>query len=297
MSALSDTGGERRVFEVMKELTDRLSSVYGAGEAKAMVRIIFENLKGWSSTDLALKSGEHLTPFMLVKINDVLAQLLDYRPIQYIFGTAWFYGMKLKVTSDTLIPRPETAELVDFVVNENTRKDLRVIDLCTGSGCIAVALARNLPFATVSATDVSAGALDVARENASQLHADVRFIESDLLTPSGRDAARGEYDIIVSNPPYITEKEKAGMSPNVLRYEPHTALFVPDSNPLEFYKAIFDFAADNLAPGGKIYLEINPLYADELVAEAKWRGYDDARLVRDSYGRNRFLMASGQDNS
>lgn len=184
-----------------------------------MAVIIFENLKGWTRTDMALKAGEHLTPFMLGKFDDVIAQLLKQKPIQYIFGNAWFYGMKLTVTPDTLIPRPETAEMVDFIVQENQRKDLRVIDLCTGSGCIAIALARNLPFATVTASDISAKALDVARGNARTLYADVRFVQSDLLTARGREALAGNYDIIVSNPPYIAEKEKAGMSANVLDYE------------------------------------------------------------------------------
>lgn len=292
MDTIIDTTRERPVFEVQKDIAERLTPLYGEGEAKAMGRIIFENLKGWNQTDLALKSREHLTPFVLGKIDDVLRQLLHRKPIQYIFGNAWFYGMKLKVTPDTLIPRPETAELVDFIVNENQRKDLNVIDLCTGSGCIAVALARNLPFASVTATDISEGALEVARENAVELHARVRFVKADLLTVAGREAVEGRYDIIASNPPYIAEKEKSGMQDNVLLYEPHGALFVPDDNPLEFYKAIFDFADGNLSAGGKMYLEINPLFADDLLKEARGHGYDDAHVVRDSYGRYRFMIAS-----
>ena len=292
LDSLAGAGIERTVYDVCRYVTDKLTPLYGEGEAKAMAVIIFENLKGWTRTDMALKAGEHLTPFMLGKFDDVIAQLLKQKPIQYIFGNTWFYGMKLTVTPDTLIPRPETAEMVDFIVQENQRKDLRVIDLCTGSGCIAIALARNLPFATVTASDISAKALDVARGNARTLYADVRFVQSDLLTARGREALAGNYDIIVSNPPYIAEKEKAGMSANVLDYEPHSALFVPDSNPLEFYDAIFDFADGNLAAGGKIYLEINPLYADQLRKNAVARGFADVRVVRDSYGRNRFLFVA-----
>lgn len=292
MRALLDASSEMPVFQASKQITDLLSPLYGAGEAKAMTRIIFENIKGWSPVDVAVKSNEHLTPFSLGQINDVLSQLLSYKPIQYVFGTAWFYGMKLKVTPDTLIPRPETAELVDLIVQENQRKDLRVIDLCTGSGCIAVALARNLPFSTVVATDISDAALAVARENAKALHADVRFISSDLLTAQGRAAAAGSYDIIVSNPPYIVDSEKKDMSPNVLEFEPHGALFVPDADPILFYKAIFAFAGTSLAQGGKIYLEINPMFSERLLAEASKDGFVDASVLRDTYGRNRFLIAS-----
>ena len=291
MKALLDASSEMPVIQVSRQITNLLSPLYGAGEAKAMTRIIFENIKGWSPVDVAVKSNEHLTPFSLGQINDVLSQLLSYKPIQYVFGTAWFYGMKLKVTPDTLIPRPETAELVDLIVQENQRKDLRVIDLCTGSGCIAVALARNLPFSTVVATDISDAALAVARENAKALYADVRFISSDLLTAQGRAAAAGSYDIIVSNPPYIVDSEKKDMSPNVLEFEPHGALFVPDADPLLFYKAIFAFAGTSLVQGGKIYLEINPMFSERLLAEASKNGFVDASVLRDTYGLNRFLIA------
>ena len=143
------------VYLVMKKIVDILAPRYGEGEGKAMARIIFENIKGWSPVDIAVKSNESVSSFTLSKVNDALRRIMDNEPIQYVFGNAWFYGMKLKVTRDTLIPRPETAELVDIIVRENRTKDLRVLDLCTGSGCIAIALARNLAFAHVSAVDIS----------------------------------------------------------------------------------------------------------------------------------------------
>lgn len=277
------------VNEIARHVVDRLTPRFGQGEAKAMMRIIFENLKGWSPVDIAVKSNEEITGFMSGKVDAVLERLLADEPIQYIFGNADFYGLKLKVTQDTLIPRPETAELVDIIVRDNNQKDLRVLDLCTGSGCIAVALARTLPFAEVTATDISDAALAVARENARALHVAVDFRHADLLAGEPRGCS---YDIIVSNPPYIAEKERDAMEPNVLEHEPVLALFVPDAAPLEFYRAIFRLAGDALAPGGRIYLEINPVYASELKSLAVSEGFGSIDLIRDSFGKIRFAVVT-----
>ena len=282
--------------EVMRGIVERLAPKYGEGEARAMGRIIFENMKGWSAVDLAIKANEPMTEFMEGKIDGVVERLMDDEPIQYIFGVADFYGMKLKVTPDTLIPRPETAELVDIIVQENRRKDLRVIDLGTGSGCIAIALARNLPFADVTGVDISGKALEVARENASLLHSWVEFVQGDILklADSGVHSGFREFDIIVSNPPYIAESERKWMEKNVLEHEPASALFVPDDNPLEFYDAILKFAKVGLAAGGRVYFEINPRYAREMVSLCRTYGFDDAIEMRDSYGKIRFLRAMRQ---
>ena len=277
------------VNEIARHVVDRLTPCFGQGEAKAMMRIIFENLKGWSPVDIAVKSNEEITGFMSGKVDAVLERLLADEPIQYIFGNADFYGLKLKVTQDTLIPRPETAELVDIIVRDNNQKDLRVLDLCTGSGCIAVALARTLPFAEVTATDISDAALAVARENARALHVAVDFRHADLLAGEPRGCS---YDIIVSNPPYIAEKERDAMEPNVLEHEPALTLFVPDADPLEFYRAIFRLAGDALAPGGRIYLEINPVYASELKSLAESEGFGSVDLIRDSFGKIRFAVVT-----
>lgn len=274
-----------KVFEVAKSIIDRLTPKYGQGEARAMMRLIFENEKGWSPVDIAVKSNEDMTDFMTSRIGDVVDRLLKGEPIQYIYGNASFYGMNFKVTCDTLIPRPETAELVDIIVKENPEKDLRVIDMGTGSGCIAIALARNLAFADVTATDVSDKALAVARENGNTFKAGVNFLHADILKgePSGE-----VFDIIVSNPPYITEKERSSMEENVLEHEPESALFVPDNDPLKFYKAILAYAGDALSQSGKIYFEINPLFADELRQQAVDAGFSGVELMRDSFGKIRF---------
>ena len=255
-----------------------------------MAKIIFENLKGWTPVDIAVKANDELTDFMVGKVEQVLARLLDNEPIQYIFGNTVFYGLKLRVTPDTLIPRPETAELVDLIVGDRSEKDLRVLDIATGSGCIAVALGRNLPFADVTATDVSDKALRVAEDNAKALNVKADFIQADIL--KGEPADAGEFDIIVSNPPYIAESERASMETNVVAHEPWLALFVPDSDPLRFYRAILKYGRDHLADGGKIFFEINPLFARQLVTLAGESGYGDVQLQRDSFGKERFAIIS-----
>jgi len=286
---------EKTIAATIRDILAALSPKYGDGEAKAMARIIFENLKGWTPVDLALKANEHPSLFLEGRISDVVARLLNDEPIQYVFGVADFYGMKFKVTPSTLIPRPETAELVDFIVKESgSKKDLRVLDLGTGSGCISVALARNLPFADVTAVDISREALNVARENAGTLHAKVGFVEADILSLPDKvpPLLDGPFDIMVSNPPYIAEGERVGMADNVLLYEPASALFVPDNKPLVFYDAIVAYASRALSPTGVMWFEINPRYADELEAHIQAHGFTDVRLLRDSYGQIRFVRAS-----
>lgn len=276
---------------VIAGIINRLSPKYGTGEAREMSRIIFENLKGWNPVEIAIRQDEPISSFITEKVDKVVGRLLDDEPIQQIFGNAYFYGMKLKVTRDTLIPRPETAELVDIIVKENPAKDLRVLDAGTGSGCIAIALSRNLLFPDVTAIDISGKALDVAAENARQLRAAIDFRHADILSlPEGLEGLT--FDIIVSNPPYIAEKEKAKMDRNVLDYEPESALFVPDSDPLKFYTALLHVAKGSLlSPGGKIYFEINPEYASQLRQEAESLGFTEVTLTRDSYGKHRFLSA------
>ncbi len=286
--------GQRTVNEIMRSTTATLTPKYGEGEAKAMVRLMFENLKGWTPVDIAIKANEHLTAFMEGKIADVVKRLMSDEPIQYIFNLADFYGMKLIVTPDTLIPRPETAELVDMIVKENNRKDLRVIDLGTGSGCIAIALSRNLPFADVTAVDINPKTLAVAKENAGKLHCNIRFFETDILEMAETHdmALSGPFDIIVSNPRYIAEHEKRDMERNVTDFEPAGALFVPDNDPLMFYNAELQYAQKALARHGRMYFEINPLFADDLKRLCENYGFSDVALTRDSFGKIRFLSAT-----
>ncbi|MDE5687909.1 MAG: peptide chain release factor N(5)-glutamine methyltransferase [Paramuribaculum sp.] len=275
--------------QLAADTRSRLESHYSEGEARAMTRIIFERLKGFSQTDMLLKADEEASDYIAGKVEAVVKRLLDDEPIQYIFGIADFYGLEFKVTPDVLIPRPETAELVDMIVSDaDGKSDLAVLDLCTGSGCIACALARNLPFAGVSAVDISEKALEIAEFNAKSLKVRVNFSNADVrsLNPSP-----DSYNIIVSNPPYITDSEKSEMEQNVLAHEPALALFVPDSDPLEFYRPIAEFASKSLKKGGALYLEINPLFADAVKNELKAAGFDEIDIVRDSAARNRFVRA------
>lgn len=276
--------------ELVTSLRHRLTPDYGEREAKAIIRLIFYSLKGWEGTDMIIHEGDEISEYIQEKIEEILERLARREPIQYILSTAYFYGMDLKVTPATLIPRPETEEMVDLIVKRyGGNKDLKVLDIGTGSGAIAIALSRNLPFSEVTALDFSEEALKVARENAATFKADIDFIHADIFTflPGEK-----EYDIIVSNPPYIDESEKKDMERNVLDYEPHTALFVPDDNPLVFYSRIAEVAARGLKPGGALWFEINPRYAVDLVALLKRENFRDIELHKDLYGRERFLSAT-----
>lgn len=268
----------------------RLSAAYPAGEADAMTRVIVEELLHYTPVDAVLKSDEPVSGYISGRADEVVSRLLGHEPIQYIFGKASFCGLQLKVTPAVLIPRPETAELVDIIVKEwGDRTDVRVMDFCTGSGCIAVALARGLKFPVIDAVDISGDALAVARENAASLNVKVNFIQEDVLSLDAPSSP--EYDIIVSNPPYITERERGGMEANVLDHEPAIALFVPDSDPLRFYTPIAGYAVKALKAGGRLYFEINPDYVDEIIAMLVKTGFRDVTSQADMYGRQRFVTA------
>lgn len=272
-----------------RSMQQQLSPLYGPGEAKAMVQLIFHALKGWNLTGLVIHADNEVSDYLLDKCTEILRRLKTHEPIQYILGEAYFYGMNLRVNRATLIPRPETEELVDIIVRENNdTKDLRILDVGTGSGAIAIALSRNLPFSSVTAIDISADALDVARQNAADTHAHISFLEADIFSYRPMPAS---FDIIVSNPPYIDESEKAQMDPNVLEYEPHSALFVPDSDPLRFYRRIAQMARGALTPGGRLYFEINPRHARELTEYLESLNFDNIQLINDINNKIRFISA------
>lgn len=275
--------------ETLKKMRDVLYPIYGKGESDAIIRIIFHYLKGWDTTQMLIHQNDPLSPFIKGEIDKILQRLQKHEPIQYITGEARFHGLDLHVTPDVLIPRPETSELVDIISDDaDEKEDLRVLDIGTGSGCIAVALARSLKFPMISAVDISTAALDVAKKNAEILKVHINFIHADIFKwkPSGN------FDIIVSNPPYIDESERKDMEPNVTDYEPASALFVPDDDPLVFYRRIAAIASDSLSPSGKLYLEINPRHADQLAQMLKSDGFNTVDVMRDSFGKLRFIRAS-----
>lgn len=227
--------------------------------------------------------------------DEIVNRLNHNEPVQHIIGSTEFCGLTFQVSASVLIPRPETEELVQLVTRDYAEPEDKpsILDIGTGSGCIAIVLARFLPHATVHAWDVSDEALSVARENARQLMADVRFAKQDMLNVSfPLTDAPEQFDCIVSNPPYVTYSEADQMRPNVLRFEPHEALFVEDSDPLLFYKAIADFGRHHLKPNGRCYVEINEHFGPETKQVFEERGYKQVELHRDIHGKNRFVRAT-----
>ena len=273
--------------EAIEQLRSGLDGVAEPQEVQAMIRVICEDIFNYDPVDVALRQESELPDFAEQRVADIIARLRRHEPLQYIVGTARFHGHRFKVTPATLIPRPETEQLVDLIIDENPGSDLRVLDMGTGSGCIAISLARALKFAQVDALDISRDALAVARENADTLKVKVRFFESDMLAPQ----PSATYDIIVSNPPYICWSEREAMEPNVKDYEPGQALFVPDNDPLLFYKAIAPYAARSLERGGRLYLEINQRFGAEVKRLLEDNGFDEVRIIDDSYGKPRFAAA------
>ena len=276
-----------KLKEAIEQLRSGLAGVAEPQEVQAMIRIICEDIFNYDQVDVALRQESELPDFAQERVTEIIARLRRHEPLQYIVGSARFHGHRFKVTPAVLIPRPETEQLIDMIIDENSASDLRVLDMGTGSGCIAISLARALRFAQVDALDVSRDALAVARENAAALKVKVRFFESDMLSP--QPPAR--YDIIVSNPPYVCWSERESMERNVLDYEPGQALFVPDNDPLLFYKAIAAYAAASLEQGGRLYLEINQRFGNEIKRLLEDHGFDEVRIIEDSYGKTRFAAA------
>ena len=268
----------------MASLSGQLTS-YSKEEAENLVFWLFEHHLGLRRADLqlAIPSTVDRKPLLAD-----FERLLTGEPIQYILGEAPFYGRSFGVTRDTLIPRNETEELVHLILKENPSSGLRLLDLGTGTGCIPISLALELKNPDVYALDVSAAALTVACQNAAQLGATIHFIEGSLL---GEPIDLPLLDLIVSNPPYVPLRDQAEMHVNVLNFEPHLALFVPDEDPLLFYRAIGVWGQQLLKQGGKLYLEIYDNLADELVQLLLSQGYEQLRVLQDLNGKNRMLSA------
>lgn len=272
--------------ETIKKLKAALEPKYGKGESDAIIRLIFHYLKGWNLTDMLIHQDDTLSDYIKGEVDKILERLLQDEPIQYITGEARFHGMNFKVKPGVLIPRVETDELVDIIVDENKgREDLDVLDLCTGSGCIAIALARNLPFSKVTGVDFSSEAVEIAKENSRELKTKVELIEADVFDWE----PQRKFDIIVSNPPYVLDREALEMDKNVLNYEPHEALFVRDEEPLVFYERIAEMGKKALKDNGKIYFEINPLMANDLKEMFERKGYSEVTVMKDTFGKDRFI--------
>ena len=274
--------------KIVAYIRSRLQPYYTAEEVSALSRIVCCDLLGQAPTDYYLGKDIVLSSKKEQELEVILQRLSRFEPLQYIEGRTLFLGRELWVAPGVLIPRPETEELVELMLKE-IPADARILDVGTGSGCIAISLAKELPDALVTAWDVSPEALSVARVNARKLQANVRFVECDVLACQVDKA--GLYDVIVSNPPYVTEAEKADMEPNVLQWEPSLALFVPDDDPLRFYRRIAVLGRDMLADGGRLYFEINRAYGREMVEMLRTMGYVGVRVEKDLSQNDRFVIA------
>lgn len=271
-----------------RELWRTLEPLYGNGEARAVTDYVLDVCFGLSKADIMCGAVEEMTAEKAAELNKIFGRLMEGEPVQYVLGRAEFCGRWFSVRPGVLIPRPETEELCAWITADSKASaSPKVLDIGTGSGCIAITLQLDMPESNVTAWDISADALDVARENAQRFGANVNFVKQDALNAK----PEGEWDVIVSNPPYICEKEKKDMAVNVLEHEPHTALFVPDADPLLFYRAITRLAVQTLSKGGRLYFEINPIYADDTCRMMRAEGMSAVELRSDMYGKQR--MAKG----
>jgi release factor glutamine methyltransferase len=274
-------------------LATALEALYPAPEAASIAGLVLEHLLEFTPLQRRTQAAEPVPAEIENRLADVQARLLRHEPVQYVLGVAHFAGMELEVTPATLIPRPETEELVQLIVREQRARPARsVLDVGTGSGCIPLALCQALQPTRVVAVDVSAAALAVARRNAIRYGCEIDFQELDILTRTPTGLPARSLDVLVSNPPYVLENERPRMRPNVLNYEPATALFVPNQDPLLFYRRIAELGITLLRAGGGLYFEINEQYAAEVVALLAALGYVGAAAHQDMFGKNRMVRAT-----
>ncbi len=282
-------------MKTYQQLWQSLTPLYDAGEAQAIVRTVLDVKYGMTLTDIICGKVNELSADEGIKLEEIICRLQKGEPVQYVLGQADFAGRTFHVEPGVLIPRPETAELCQWIVETPVSPMPRIVDLCTGSGCIAITLSLDLPESSVVGIDISEKAIEIATNNAKAFGSEAMFRSVDifdLLQMSKEDKKNNlEADIIVSNPPYICEKEKKDMAKNVLDYEPSIALFVPDEDPLKFYRAIAEFASIQLRSKGLLYFEINPIYEKDTREMLEGFGFKDIETKEDSFGKKRMMRA------
>lgn len=287
-----------RVRDIVSLFHEELDGIYGKGEVGVFCEMLFDAFFGWDKVRLLTSKEQTVDQSDLLRFHWALEDLKRYRPIQHIIGYADFCGCRIEVGPDVLVPRPETEEMVECLVGHtpqllrdtstNLEPPFNILDLCTGSGCIAIALKKAFPGAEVTGADISPAALEMARQNAKNNGVEVRFVEADIL--DWKNGVSGSYGLIVSNPPYVMEKERVQMQHNVLDYDPALALFVPDDDPLRFYKAIAAIAKERLVKDGMLVVEINEALAEETCALLKGYGFT-AEVHTDFRGKDRWISA------
>lgn len=278
-----------RIGELEEHFQLELDEIYDSDEAKALFSLATEHVLKLSPSKLRMLKETSLTFIDFQKLLSILNDLKIGKPIQHILGEAHFYGSIFKVNENVLIPRPETEELVDWIIHDlGNKKNIHLLDIGTGSGCIPITIKKYLPQVEVSTIDISNRAIVTAQENANAIGTEVKFIEADILVYK----TELKYDVIVSNPPYIRALEKEAMHQNVLSFEPHIALFVSDEEPLIFYSKIADFAISNLKEGGVLYFEINEYLSAETLDMLEDKGFNTIELRKDMQGKDRMVRAS-----
>ncbi len=288
-----------KLKELKTNFLSSLSSLYPSEEIQSFFNILSEKYLHLSRIEIALNSEKIISKEDVEKFQKILLRLQNQEPIQYIIGETDFFGLTFKVNKHTLIPRPETEELVDWILLEqklitHNSQPITILDVGTGSGCIAISLAENLSEAKVSALDISEEALKMARQNAELNKVDVEFFQTDILKTKSLPR---KYNVVVSNPPYVRELEKKQMQQNVLNYEPDSALYVKDKDPLLFYRVISKLAKDHLQPNGKLFFEINEYLAMELILLLKSEGFQNIEVKKDIFGKDRMIKCSLNEQS
>ncbi len=289
-----------KISELKSSFRSSLQGLYPSEEVQSFFDMLAEKYLSLSRIQIALKPDAKVSEEASERFEKAILRLKKQEPIQYIIGETEFYGLLFKVNQHTLIPRPETEELVEWIFSEQASATqnaghVTILDIGTGSGCVAISLAKNLPNSQVHAVDISSEAIKMARQNAVENRVEVDFFQTDILKakslPTGEVQAEKHYDIIVSNPPYVRELEKKQMQPNVLQFEPETALFVQDNDPLLFYRVISRLAKTSLKPGGTLFFEINEHFGNEVAELLKEEGFTKIEVKQDIYGKDRMVKS------
>jgi release factor glutamine methyltransferase len=279
----------KTINDVFLSFRHELNDLYNDKETESLTLWVVSEIMELSKAAIKAFPEKELPVSQQKQVYAILTELKTGKPLQYILGYTEFYGLRFVVNPAVLIPRPETEELVEWILNSVDTRELFILDIGTGSGCIPISLKKNLPGANISAIDISQEALQTAKSNAQLNEVEVNFIEADILKKT--QLTTHKFQLIVSNPPYVTPADKVQMHVNVVDFEPHTALFVPQDDPLLFYRAIADFAIGNLTPNGLLFLEINESYGHETVDLLNSKGFKSIEIRKDMSGRDRMIKA------
>lgn len=278
------------LLDLKHQYLELLSAKFNRAESKQLLNILIENFFNISNIQLALEPGKRLSESEMIKLHLAVKELLTDKPIQYITGISNFHGINLKLNESVLIPRHETEELISLILENELNEGLKVVDIGTGSGCIALALKKKLKNVDITAIDISKKALETAELNSRMNNLEITFNQFDILIPDLKFNFP-LFDIVVSNPPYVTSRDKKIMKKNVVDFEPHQALFVEDENPLKYYSAILNFCQLYLKQNGRVYFEINELQGENVLILFANYGFINGQLINDIHGKNRFAIA------